>query len=210
VISVLTSLVVLLSVDARIRVPSALVLSAETCASGLCVHWDPIIAFEGFSSKFYVPSETSGPTIGTGIDLGHVGAPNIRRIFGRYVDTATLRTLLSASGLRGSRARSWCRRAPALTDTQVWAASRKMVVLFRSRLLQEHAWLRSAPPGVLDAVLSFYIHHGSTPRIQDALVRRDLDKLAAALRAETKFTNRRTREADLVLAHRQPKAPYYD
>jgi hypothetical protein len=79
------------------------------------IDWDFIQSLEGFRIEGYVPSDTSGVTIGTGFDIGQHSKAALQA-FG--FTESTLTKLLPFSGLVGDDARGALNRAPLVLNTQ--------------------------------------------------------------------------------------------
>ena len=65
-----------------------------------------IEAHEGFSNRFVYPGGISGPTIGNGIDIGHLEQSTISMLF-EGVDTAIFSRIKTGMGLKGDSAKAW-------------------------------------------------------------------------------------------------------
>ena len=64
-------------------------------------------SFEGFDSTVYWPGGASGPTIGSGLDLGCMGKEMQVIVFHGLLSDKEMALIRSADGLSGSKAQAW-------------------------------------------------------------------------------------------------------
>lgn len=184
--------------------------------------------FESLDTNVYWPGGLSGPTIGVGIDLGHTGKRNIERVFKGIVDTATLRTLLSAAGVHGKAAASWV----AKNNVSITKSVANLAFLRTCQIYWGFAASRFGPevqnldPSVKGALLSLLMNYGPYSKHLNALERyvklRDMRGLAVAVRClqnsnknkniRDALARRRKLEHDVILlaAREQPERVVMD
>lgn len=123
----------------------------------------PIIkAWEGSSDTLTWPKGWSGPTIGCGIDLGHIGKPMIRKVFQDIVGEDTIALLLKASGLHDESARDFAlrHRNLRLSSDQINTANHRVAMIMWDAVVDRFPGIESAPGTVKTSVLSIAMNRG--------------------------------------------------
>lgn len=171
-------------------------------ASKLNLNLNIVRDFEAMDTNVYWPGGLSGPTIGVGIDLGHTGRRNIERVFKGIVDTATLRTLLSAAGVQGKAAASWV----AKNNVTITKSVANLAFLRTCQIYWGFATTKFGPevqtldPSVKGALLSLLMNYGPSSKHLNPLERyikmRDMRGLAVAVRClQNSNKNKNIRDA---------------
>lgn len=126
------------------------------------VSLEVIQAWEGNSDTLTWPKGWSGPTIGCGIDLGHIGKKVITSVFEDLVHQDTLKMLLHASGLSGERAHAFAvkHRGFKLSQQQVRTANVRVAKVMWEASCNRFPGLSEAPGTVKTAVLSVMMNRG--------------------------------------------------
>jgi hypothetical protein len=161
--------------------------------------------WEGNTSKPVVPSNNSGPTISMGLDLGTAGDKLITQSTKSCVDTSTLRTLLSARGLRGDEALAWtARNKVRLTDKQKMCIADNLVAEVLRSL---HTGLDKGSIESRTAAVSFAMATGRPGLLDKFISNRDWIGMANFIESyhdnypgseRTVFSRRRHNEAELI------------
>lgn len=116
---------------------------------------------EGFTSKFVYPGGVSGPTIGTGIDIGNLDREILDGIFAK-LDPSLKARVSSGYGLKSANAKSWCQmNGNLMIPRDILIAAEKYIYgIFWANVLKRFKGIENAPGGVKTAVFSVCYNRG--------------------------------------------------
>lgn len=160
---------------------------ADDIRRRLGVNTNIVFDFESLTTKPTWPGGNSGPTIGVGVDLGHTGKANIRKIFKGLVDAETLELMLTADGVRGQSALAWIRKHKLeLSESAAHSAFMRTCKIYWSYAVWRFGdGINKLDPTVKGVLLSVVINYGPGSRELEALVeplvQRDMPGLASAV-----------------------------
>lgn len=162
-----------------------------------------IASIEGCTYEFIVPGRISGPTIGTGLDIGAMGKRNIKLIFKDIVSDSVLNILLTADGVRGNMAKIWIRKNNiSITKYQAVRLSNRLIKYYWKPLSKRYTCVDTMKQSAKLGILSYAIHVGSLYRIKKALSSCNYMNIASAITKDDRNTSRREVEAFLIMAPR--------
>lgn len=165
-----------------------------------------IKAVEGCTYTFIVPGDISGPTIGTGLDIGNMGVKNINLIFKGIVSDSILKILLSAHRVVGVRANAWISSNNIrLNEAQVRRLANRLIKHYWSPIPRNYPCADTMKPSAKLGILSYAIHVGRLDKISKYLKTCNYVGISAAIEHDKRNPERRYREASLVKALRVPE-----
>lgn len=121
-----------------------------------------IEAKEGFSNRFIYPGGASGPTIGNGIDIGHLEPATVGMLL-EGVDAAAMTRIKTGYGLSGESAKAWVsKNKDILVSSQILKkAGLSIYGKFWSEVIKRFPGVDTAPKSVKTAVLSCCYNRGT-------------------------------------------------
>lgn len=164
-------------------------------------------AWEGYDSTLYWPGGASGPTIGSGLDLGNMGKSMIDSCFQESVSPQMLALLRSAHGVRGARAKEWVARNRSrvrVSGPVLEHAFLRTCEITYKHVVRKHPKLRKLDPTTQGIVLGLALNYGyGNPKLRgvySALGSRRLEHELVLLRgrAPHALKARRQQEVDLL------------
>jgi hypothetical protein len=116
---------------------------------------------EGFTSKFVYPGGVSGPTIGTGIDIGNLDRKVLDVIFAKLAPVILIR-VKSGYGLKSAAAKAWCKmNGDIMIPRDILVAAEKYIYgIFWTNVVKRFKGIEKAPGAVKTAVFSVSYNRG--------------------------------------------------
>lgn len=116
---------------------------------------------EGFTSKFVYPGGVSGPTIGTGIDIGNLDRKVLDVIFAKLDANLAIR-VKSGYGLKSASAKTWCQmNKDLMIPRDILVAAEKYIYgIFWDNVVKRFKGVGNAPGGVKTAIFSVSYNRG--------------------------------------------------
>jgi GH24 family phage-related lysozyme (muramidase) len=131
---------------------------------------DMIASFESCDTNMYWPGGKSGPTIGIGVDLGHIAPSHIDTLFQGLVTEETLRRMHKAHGLSGAKAKAWVKKNPiVVTRAVAEAAWHRTCRLFWRKTKARFPGVEKLPYPAQGVMLSLSINYGPEAKALRAL-----------------------------------------
>ena len=131
---------------------------------------DMIASFESCDTALYWPGGKSGPTIGIGVDLGHIAPSHIDTLFQGLVPAETLKRMHTAHGLKGAKARAWVRTHPInITRAAAEAAWFRTCRLYWRKTKSSFPGVERLPVSAQGVILSLSINYGPNAKALDAM-----------------------------------------
>lgn len=158
---------------------------------------------EGCTFSFIVPSDISGPTIGTGLDIGNMGIKNINAIFSGIVSDSILKVLLTAHRRVGDRARLWiAANNIRISEAQARRLANRLLKHYWKPIKESYPCMDTAKSAAKHGVLSYAIHVGNLARITPYLKTCNYNSIANIIEADERNPQRRYVEASLIRAQK--------